>query len=305
MKKLALAATSILFAQVCAQSSAQTTQQETPAPWEQWATSNPSWVENIEPFRIIGNIYYVGAKGIGVFFITSQDGHIVIDGGMPQNAAVVAANIKTLGYDIKDVKVLLNSHAHFDHSGGLKALKEMSGAVMIASEGDRSALEGGFYLGAEDNINYSAPPVSVDRIISDGETVKIGAITLKAEITPGHTRGCTSWTMTAMEDGKTYDVLFFCSATVAGNRLNPPQYEGIVDDYRETFKKTKDWRPDVFLANHPGFFKMSSKRTAKLAGDNLAFVDRETFPVMMLRLEQDFEKLLDEALAPTHHPNQK
>ncbi|GJL93941.1 MAG: subclass B3 metallo-beta-lactamase BJP-1 [Hyphococcus sp.] len=293
MKHIVISVIAVLLSQA----SAQDAQQEAPAPWDQWATSNPSWVENTEPFRIIDNIYYVGTKGIGVFLITSNSGHILIDGGMPQNAGAVAGNIKTLGYDIKDVKALLNSHAHFDHSGGLKALKEMSGAVMIASEGDRSALEGGFYLGAEDNINYSAPPVSVDRIIKDGESVQIGEAALTANLTPGHTRGCTSWTMTAIENGKPYDVLFFCSATVAGNSLNPPQYEGIIEDYRETFKKTKDWRPDIFLANHPGFFKMTSKRAAQMNGDELAFVDRETFPAMIKRLEQAFEQSLTEALA--------
>ena len=138
-----------------------------------------------------------------------------------------------------------------------------------------------------------APPVAVDRIIAEGEQLTLGDVTLTAHITPGHSRGCTTWTMPVVQDGKSYQALFFCSATVAANRLiGPPQYEGIVADYRKTFAMARDWKPDIFLANHPEFAGLAKKRARQQAGDPLAFVDREGFPAMMAKLEQAFEAAL-------------
>lgn len=263
-----------------------------------WRQNFPSWYAAVTPYRIIGDnkagIYFVGTKGLGMFFIPTDAGHIVIDGGMPGEGQYVADAIRQLGFDPADVKILLNSHAHLDHSGGLAELKQMTGAQLLASEGDRSALEGGFYLGSEDDAAMNAPPVKVDRVIADGETLTLGDVRLTAHITPGHSRGCTSWTMPVVQDGKSYEALFFCSATVAANRLvGPPQYEGIVDDYRKTFAMTKDWKPDIFLANHPEFAGLAEKRARQLAGDPLAFVDREGFPAMIAKLEQAFQAALE------------
>ena len=266
---------------------------EAPAP-SPWAASNPDWVEAIEPFRLYDNIYFVGMRGLASFLIATPDGHFLIDGGLPENAPVIAENIAALGYDIRDVKFLLNSHAHFDHSGGLAALKEMTGATMVASHGDKWALETGLVPGSEDDPKFAAPPVKVDRTIGDDEALTLGGVTLTARLTPGHTKGCTSWTMNS--GGK--EILIFCSATVAANRLaNPPQYEGIVEDYRSTFAKVKEWRPDVFLANHPFFFEMEEKRARQIAGDENAFVDPDGFPAMMTALEAAFEKTLAEQTA--------
>jgi metallo-beta-lactamase class B len=259
--------------------------------------SFPSWYAAVQPYRIMGSgtrgIYFVGTKGLGMYFIPTDGGHIVIDGGMPGEGQYVADAIRQLGFDPKDVKILLNSHAHLDHSGGLAELKAMTGAQMVASEGDRSALEGGFYLGSEEDRAMNAPPVKVDRIIADGERLTLGNVTLTAHITPGHSRGCTSWTMPVVQGGQTYQALFFCSATVAANRLvGPPQYQGIVADYRKTFAMTKDWKPDIFLTNHPEFSDMPEKRARQKAGDPLAFIDREGFPAMMEKLEQAFDAAL-------------
>ena len=257
-----------------------------------------TWFENVEPFRLIGDreqgIYFVGTRGLGMFFIPTAQGHIVIDGGMPGQGKQVWDNIKKLGYDPADIKILLNSHAHMDHSGGLAELKQLTGAQLLASEGDRSALEGGFYLGSEDDQSLKAPPVKVDRIIAEGETVTLGNVTLTAHITPGHSRGCTSWTMPVVQDGQSYQALFFCSATVAANRLvGPPQYEGIVADYRKTFAKTRDWAPDIFLSNHPEFFGMAEKQEKLAAGDPLAFVDKSGFPTFIRTMESWFEAALE------------
>ena len=270
---------------------------ETPAEFD-WKQNFPGWYAAVEPFQIMGTgrkgIYFVGTEGLGIYFIPTDAGHIVIDGGMPGEGQYVADAIRKLGFDPLEVKILLNSHAHLDHSGGLAELKAMTGAELVASEGDRSALEGGFYLGSEDDSAMNAPPVRVDRTIADGEQLKLGDVTLTAHITPGHSRGCTTWTMPIVQGGETYEALIFCSATVAANRLvGPPQYEGIVADYRKTFAKTKDWKPDIFLANHPEFAGLPDKRARQKAGDPLAFVDREGFPALMEKLEKAFEAVLE------------
>lgn len=251
-----------------------------------WAASNPTWVKPFDPFPIEAGVYYVGTRGLSSFLITTDEGHFLLDGGMPESAPIIADNIRTLGFKLQDVRVLLNSHAHFDHSGGLAALKKLTGARLVASAADRPALEGGFYQGSEEDKSLAAPPVKVDQTIADGETLVLGTVTLKARLTPGHTPGCTTWTMTA--GGR--DILFFCSATVAANRLiDPPQYEGIVDDYRETFQKMRHWRPDILLANHPEFFGMEERRARQIGGDEDAFVDQAAFPALISRLEAAFE----------------
>ena len=228
-----------------------------------WKESQPSWFEPAEPHRIIGNIYSVGTRGLAVYLITGDAGHVLIDGGMPGEHGQILGNIKTLGFDPEDVEIILNSHAHFDHSGGLAALKTETRAIVAASEADRSALEGGFYLGAEDDDHYGAPPIIVDREVKDNQAIVLGSISVTPRFTPGHSRGCTSFWINAEEAGKIYETMIFCSASVAGNRLvDPPQYEGIADDYRKTFELTKSWTPDVFLAGHPQFFKMQQKREA-------------------------------------------
>ncbi len=254
----------------------------------------PKWYAPAEPFRVIGNIYSVGSEGIAVWLIATDEGHILIDGGVPEMATMVADNIAQLGFQVSDVKYLLNTHAHFDHSGGLAELKRLSGGELIASAGDVSALEGGFYLGFEERPFFAAPPVKVDRVIADGETLNLGGTVIKANLTPGHSRGCTSWTLSIEEEGDPFETLIFCSATVAANRLvSPPQYPGIVEDYRKTFARTRDWTPDVFLSNHNEFFHSAEKRARQLEGDVSAFVDRETFPRMIARLEGEFEKALE------------
>jgi metallo-beta-lactamase class B len=257
---------------------------QAPSPW---LMMQPKWGASVTPYRIIGNIHFVGTEGLAMFFIPTDAGHIVIDGGLPEHGQMIADNITALGYDPSDVKILLNTHAHFDHSGGLASLKQITGAQLLASEGDRSALEGGFYLGSEDQEIMNAPPVQVDKIIEDGEVVSLGGTHLTAHLTPGHTRGCTSWTLDVEKDGTTYQALIFCSATVAANRLvGPPQYAGIIADYRITFEKTKDWKPDIFLANHPEFFRMAKKQKV---GTVDAFIDPGEFPKFIARMGKKFD----------------
>jgi glyoxylase-like metal-dependent hydrolase (beta-lactamase superfamily II) len=258
-----------------------------------------AWLRPTEPFHIVDGVYYVGSEGLGSFLVTTQDGHVLIDGGLPETAAQIGASIAALGFDLADVKILLNSHAHFDHSGGLAELKAKSGARLYAHAGDVSALEGGFYLGSEEVEAWRTPPVAVDRVLQDGDVVELGGRRLALHHTPGHSRGCSSWAMTVRAGDEDLDLLVFCSATVAANRLtDPPQYEGIVDDYRTTFARAKALRVDVPLAAHPEFFSLLEKREQALRGGSHApFVDRGAFAALMTRLEADFESRLIETSA--------
>ena len=220
----------------------------------------------------------------------TPEGDILLDAALPESAPQIEANIKKLGFKLSDVKILLNSHAHFDHSGGLAQLKKDTGAKLIASEGDRSALEGGFYLGSETNKAMSGPPVKVDEAIKDGDKLTLGGFTLTAHLTPGHTRGCTSWGWTAHDGGKDYSALVFCSATIAANRLvDPPQYKGIVADYRATFLKASKYKVDVFLAPHAEFYGLPGKRAKIAAGAPNPFIVPGEFQTFIAKQQADFD----------------
>ena len=190
------------------------------APLDGFARSG-RWNEPFAPFTIIGNIHYVGTVGVSAFLITTPDGHILIDGILAQSVPQIIRNIKTLGFDIRDVKFLLNSHAHIDHAGGLAGLQRASGATMIASAADRPTLEAGA-IGFGPTKDMPFPPIRVDRVVGDGGRVTLGGISLTAHLTPGHTQGCTSWSMPVKgADGALHTAIFHCSSTVAGQSLHP------------------------------------------------------------------------------------
>src|SRR6266481_7609505 len=194
-----------------------------------------NWTAPFAPFQVIDNIYYVGSAGLSAWLIKTPKGLILLDAGLPQNAQMVEKNIETLGFKLGGIKILLNSHAHFDHAGGLARVKADTGAMLMASKGDRYALEIGVYPGSESNHVFDFPPVKIDRLLNDGDTVELGGVTLTARITPGHSAGCTSYFLTVTDLGERHTAFFFCSATVAANRLAPdPQYPGIVRSEEHT-----------------------------------------------------------------------
>lgn len=242
------------------------------APLSEFAISG-RWNEPFAPFTVIGNIHYVGAAGVSAFLITTPQGHFLLDGILPQSAPQIAANIAALGFDVREVKYLLNSHAHVDHAGGLAGLQRLSGARVVASAADRPVLEAGD-IGYGPSAGMRFPPVRVDRVIGDGERLTLGGVTLTAHLTPGHTAGCTSWSMEVTgADGVRHTAFFHCSATVAGQSLVPESYPGMVEAFRATFARVRQMRADVFLANHDNFFDLAGKRARQQAGDANAFVD--------------------------------
>ncbi len=236
-----------------------------------------NWTAPTEPFRIGGNLYYVGTAGLSAYLLTSPQGHVLIDGAMPTSAKMIEANIESLGFKPGDVKVLLNTHAHFDHAGGLAELKKDTGAKLYAAAGDRQALETGTYVGSEDVKAFDFAPVKVDHVLKDGEQVRLGSIVLTAHLTPGHSGGCTTWTFPVKIDGAERQALLYCSTSVAANRLvskaKGPQYPGIVADYETTFAKLKTLQADVFLAPHAEQFGLAAKRAKLAAGGPNPFVD--------------------------------
>lgn len=255
---------------------------------------NPkNWTDTIAPFRVIDNVWYVGSAGLTAWLITTPQGHILLDVGLPQNAELVEKNIRRLGFRLRDVKIILNTHAHFDHSGGIAAVKGATGARLFATAGDREALERGVYIGSEEHTEFNFPPVHVDSLIPDGGQVTLGGVTLTANITPGHTAGCTSWTMPVMADGARHTAIFFCSASVAANRLAPrPQYPGIIEDYRRTFVKFRTIEADVFFAAHSELFDLPGKR-ARMAPDMPnPFVDAGALQRVVAEYEVAFVKEL-------------
>ena len=251
MKALCLAVFALVLLPVCALA------RELPAPYD--AMNAP-----MAPFRISDDIYYVGAHDVTSFLIVTDAGLILTDGGFAETAPQIEANIATLGFDIHDVKVLLNSHAHFDHAGGLAALKGASGATFYGSRADAPVLESG---GLRDFSNFGDighfPPVKVDRFVADGQKIRLGHTELTVHLTPGHTKGCTSWTMTTTIERAPERVLFICSLTVLPSYrlLSEPGYPGMAGDFAASFKKLKALPCDVFLAAHGVFFDLVRKRS--------------------------------------------
>ncbi|RYY44617.1 MAG: subclass B3 metallo-beta-lactamase [Sphingomonadales bacterium] len=249
-----------------------------------WAKVRKEWNAPVAPFTIAGNVHYVGMAGVSAYLITTPKGHILIDGGMEESAAQIAANIQTLGFKLGDVKILLINHAHWDHSGGLAELKRLTGARLLASASDTPGLETGVLDYRPDLI--AATPVKVDEAISDGTPIRLGGTTLTTHLTPGHTKGCTSWTMRSGG----LDVLFACSLSVADQPLVAGKgYDAAVSDFRASFAKLKGLRADVFLNFHPSGFDMEAKRKRLVAGDKRAFVDAGELRRRVAAAEAGFE----------------
>jgi metallo-beta-lactamase class B len=237
-----------------------------------------SWTKPIAPVRVVGNIYYVGTEELGSYLVADKEGLVLLDVPYPSNAALVLRNIRKLGFEPKNVRILLGTHAHLDHIGGFAEVKKKTGAKVMLSAADADlAARGGigdFAFG--DTLAY--PAVKTDAIVKDGDVVRLGGIAMKAILTPGHTRGCTTWTMTTIEDGKPLDVVFLCSVTAPGYTLvNNREYPQIFDDYRRSFAKLRTLDPDVFLGNHAGFYQLAEKLAAKKAGGPNPFIVRGEF----------------------------
>lgn len=256
-----------------------------------------AWNRPFKPFRVIGNIYYVGAEGVASYLITTPQGHILLDSGLVETVPRIQDSVNQLGFKLEDVKVLINSHAHYDHAGGLAQLKKLTGAKLMIGEGDAKLVADGGRSDFQwaDNPSYHFEPAVVDRVLRDQNKVELGGVTMTARITPGHTRGCTTWTMKVREGDRDLDVVFVGSTTIPGYQLlNHPSYPRIVEDYAYTFALLKQIRCDVFLGPHGSFFALVEKRALLDKGAKTnPFIDPQGYR----RFIDDTERAYQEQLA--------
>lgn len=235
------------------------------------AADPPEWTRPIAPFHIAGPIHYVGTEGLAAYLVTTPQGAILLDGTLDRNVPAIEANIRALGLKLSDVKILLVSHAHFDHAGGLARLKRDTGARLYALAGDRWALEHGRHFGLTSYPRGTFPPVHVDRVLQDGAVVTLGGVHMTAIATPGHTSGCTTWVLPLRLSGVDRTVVFPCSLSVAGNRLvGNTEYPAIVRDFRHSFDRVGALKADIVLTAHPEIAGVLARRgTDYLAPDLL------------------------------------
>ncbi len=258
----------------------------------------PAWTRPIAPFRVVGQVYYVGTEGLAAYLIKTSDGAILIDGTMAENASAIRRSIEASGVPIGHVRIILLSHAHFDHAGGLAALKRASGARLMVGAGDAEAVRTGIPPGETSYGVIRFPAASVDRAVRDGDQVRLGDVMLTAHATPGHTPGCTSWSMRVKEGEKPLDVLFLCSLTVAGNRLvGNRRYPAIVADFRRSFASLMMMRADVVLPFHPETAAVLERHRRQMAGAMDAFVAPRLLPSLVLDARAAFETELSKQLA--------
>jgi metallo-beta-lactamase class B len=254
-------------------------------------TVSRSGNQPIEPFRIAGNLYYVGASEVTSFLITTPRGHILIDGGFEQMAPIILANIERLGFRPRDVRILLNSHAHVDHAGGLAALQRDTGARFIASRRDLPLLARGGRDDPQFGDRFPFPAIVPAQIVEDGGQVRLGGVSLTAHITAGHTPGCTTWTMALRDGGRSEQVVFVGSPSVpveyklSGNR----RYPDAIEDYRRQFAALRALKPDLFLGSHGSFFNLNEKIAAHKNGAKDAFVDPAGYRAFVEAMEERFE----------------
>jgi metallo-beta-lactamase class B len=238
------------------------------------------WNRPQEPFRIFGNTYYVGTAELASILIATNDGLILLDAALPQSAALIDANIRTLGFQTEDVRLIVSSHAHFDHVGGIAALQRASGAVVAASPSSAAALRDG--KPTPDDPQYATannafPPVASVRVIRDGEKIPVGNTEITALFTPGHTPGATTWTWRACEAERCVDAVYADSLTAVssdGFRFSGTDTSaGIVSAFERSIRRVGSLRCDILLSPHSGFFGMRDKFRQLHEGRADAFID--------------------------------
>ena len=244
---------------------------------QQWPAS---WTAAQPPLQLFGNVYYVGARGVSAILITSADGHVLLDGPMQENVSMVVSNIKALGFRIEDVKLILNSHAHFDHAGGIAELQRLSGATVAARAWSSHVLTQG--RSGPDDPQYGVvpeiPAVRSVQTIAAGETLRVGLLALTAHATAGHTPGGTSWTWRSCQDGRCVDMVYADSLTAAsGERFlftRSTMYPTVLRDFDASFSTIAAWPCDILLTPHPEVSSLWQRIARRDQGDADALVDQ-------------------------------
>jgi len=247
------------------------------------AQGNPDWHREFPAFKIAGNIYYVGTADLASYLITTPQGHILINTDFKEDVPLIKKSVEQLGFAYKDIKIVLISHAHADHDEGTGLVRGDTGAKLMVMDAD---------VPEEERSAPGRPGAHVDRVLHDGDTVELGGSKLVAHLTPGHTKGCTTWTMQVLEGGRTLNVVILGSANVnAGYVLvGNKNYPQIADDYVKTFATLKSLPCDVFLGAHGGYFGLKAKHEKLKAGATNPFIDPDGYKAYVADRNEAFQK---------------
>jgi metallo-beta-lactamase class B len=256
------------------------------------------WEEPTEPVKIVGPLHFVGTQGLSSWLFTTKDGHILLNTGMPSSGPMIVESIRKLGFRPEDIKIIINGHGHSDHAGAFAYMKQLTGAQITIMEAEVPLIESGgktdFHYGADWQV-MGQPPVKVDRVLRDGETVRLGDVLLTAHHTPGHTKGSTTWTTQLTEGSRTYLVVF-----ADGSGFNPgyriaqdPSYPGINADYRRTLHRLEMLKPDIWLGHHTEYFDLNGKRKRAQTEGVQAWVDPEGYRRFIAAKRREFEREVD------------
>ncbi|RBP47591.1 metallo-beta-lactamase class B [Roseimicrobium gellanilyticum] len=258
------------------------------------AQNTAEWSEPFPPHKVAGNLYYVGSKGLATYLVTTPEGHVLINSNLEDSLPLIQKNVEQLGFKFSDVKILLISHAHWDHCAGSASIIKATGAKYMVMEQDVAVVESGnapkksrlkpAYLGF--------PTAKVDRVLKDGDEVKLGGATLVAHLTPGHTPGCTTWTLQVEENGKKLDAVIIGSPNVNPGYVlvNNKDYPGIATDYEKTFRVLKSLPVDLFLGAHGSYYDMEAKVKNLEGAATNPFIDKEGYKRYVEDREQAFLK---------------
>jgi metallo-beta-lactamase class B len=257
-----------------------------------FAQAPPEWTEPFPPFRIAGNLYYVGSKSLANYLIVTPKGNILINSDLEASVPMIASSIEKLGFHFADTKILLISHAHWDHAAGSAKIKRMTGAKYMVMDADVAVVESGgktdFQYSNDPGTFY--PPAKVDRVLHDGDQVQLGSAVLVAHLTPGHTKGCTTWSMKVTDRGKTYNVVIIGSPNInPGYKLvGNTAYPQIAEDYERMFRVLKSLPCDIFLGAHGSYFGLEDKYPLLKEGAANPFIDPAGYQNYVTQKEQDF-----------------
>ncbi len=265
---------------------------------------NPAWTRAFTPFRIAGNLYYVGSEDLASYLVATSDGLILINSSFEANVPLIRKSVESLGFRFTDIKILLISHAHNDHCDGSALVKKLTGAQYEVMDADVPVVESGgktdFQYGKQPDMRF--PATKVDRVLHDGDTVKLGSAVLTAHLTAGHTKGTTTWTLDEREGGRRLHVVIVGSPNVnpgyklVGNKAYPT----IADDYKHGFEVLDDLPCDIFLGAHGGYFGLTAKFQRWQRGERDAFLDPSGCKAYIADRKQAFEAELKRQQAEKH-----
>lgn len=265
------------------------------------------WEEPSEPVKIAGPLYFVGTRGLSAWLFATAEGHILLNTGLPSSGPMIVDSMAKLGFKPRDIRLIINGHAHSDHAGAFAYLKELSGAQLAVMKEDVQAMEDGgkddFHYGKDWKI-MGFPPATVDRVLRDGDTVRLGEVVLTALHTPGHTRGSTTWITNLVDGGKAYTVVF-----PDGGGFNPgyrlaksPSYPGINSDYRRTLHTWEMLQPDIWAGHHTEFFDFEAKRARAATEGVQAWIDPEGYRRYVALKRRQFEDQVDLEMGAPKRP---